>query len=397
MSDDIKRSLLFTLEFPPDIIGGIATYYYNICKNLPPDKIVILTPQFQTAQNFDGQHRFKIIRKKLLNQFPEIWPKGFFGALKIIFSVRWISMFRYFAQAVKSHDIQLVQVGQFLPVGTLAMIYKKRKNIPYIAYAHGIDILLPQKFMRKNTLLKSIIRNAKAIIANSNFTKNELIKLGAVPDKTKVVNPCPNMEANTFSKFRLQRIRDEQKLINRKILLTVGRLIERKGHDKVIEALPLIIKKVPNVIYLICGKGPHKDNLTRLVDKFNLSDYVTFLGQVPQEDLIAYYQLCDVFIMPSRQLPNGDVEGFGIVFIEANLFGKPVIGGLSGGIPEAVLDGQTGVLVNPIDTKDIADAAIRLLTDEILSQRLGQQGQTRAQKEFDWKIQTEKIKEILKA
>ena len=397
MTGEIQRTLLFTLEFPPDIIGGVATYYYNVCKNFPPDKIVILAPQSQSAQNFDGKHRFKIIRKKLLNQFPEIWPKGFFGVMKIIFSVRWISMFKYFAQTVKTHDIQLVQVGQFLPVGTLAMIYKKRKNIPYVVYAHGIDILIPQKFMRKNTLLRSIISHAKGIIANSNFTRNELIKLGSVPDKIKVVHPCPNMEANTFSEFRLQRIADKQNLKNRKILFTVGRLIERKGHDKVIEALPLIIKKVPNVIYLICGKGPHKENLSNLVDKLNLSDYVKFLGQLPQEDLIAYYQLCDVFIMPSRQLPNGDVEGFGIVFIEANLFGKPVIGGRSGGIPEAVLDDQTGVLVNPNDIKDIADTAIRLLTDETLSQRLGRQGQKRAKKDFDWRIQTEKIKEILKS
>jgi phosphatidylinositol alpha-1,6-mannosyltransferase len=397
MSDEIKRSLLFTLEFPPNIIGGITTYYYNVCKNLPPDKIVILAPQFQDAQNFDGKHRFKIIRKKLLHKFPETLPKGFFGVMKIVFSVRWISMFKYFVQTVKTHDIQLIQVGQFLPVGTLAMIYKKRKNIPYIVYAHGIDILIPQKFMRKNTLLKSIISHAKGIIANSNFTRNELIKLGAVPDKIKVVNPCPNMEANTFSEFRLRRIIDEQKLKNRDILLTVGRLVERKGHDKVIEALPEIIKKVPNVIYLICGKGPHKKKLISLVNKNNLSDYVKFLGQLPQEDLTAYYQLCDVFIMPSRQLPNGDVEGFGIVFIEANLFGKPVIGGRSGGIPEAILDGQTGVLVNPIDIINIADAAIQLLTDKTLSQRLGQQGQIRARNDFDWKIQTEKIKEILKS
>jgi phosphatidylinositol alpha-1,6-mannosyltransferase len=306
-------------------------------------------------------------------------------------------MFKHFTQTVKADDIQIVQVGQFLPVGTLAMIYKKRRNIPYVVYAHGIDILIPQQIMRKNTLLKSITNHAKAIIANSNFTKNELIKLGAVPDKVNVVCPCPNMEANSFSVSRLKRIINERKLKNRKLLLTVGRLIERKGHDKVIEALPTIIKKVPNVKYLVCGKGPHKGHLANLVDEFKLNDYVEFLGQVAQEDLLVYYQLCDAFIMPSRQLPNGDVEGFGIVFIEANLFGKPVIGGRSGGIPEAVLDGQTGVLVDPFDIKDIADAAIRLLTNKPLSARLGYQGQIRAKNDFDWKIQTEKIKKILES
>jgi len=176
----------------------------------------------------------------------------------------------------------------------------------------------------------------------------------------------------------------------------VGRLVQRKGHDMVIKAMPEIIKQVPDCIYLIVGGGPYKQTLERLVNKNNLRDWVKFIGTASHQDLPALYQLADVFIMPARQLDNGDVEGFGIAYLEANLFGKPVIGGKSGGVADAVIDGQTGLLVDPTDVSQIAKAAIKLLTDEAYAAKLGTQGLQRVNEEFDWVSQTEKIKELLK-
>jgi len=400
MANQIKKSLLVTLDFPPNL-GGVATYYYNVCKNLPSDKIVVLAPEQEDDQNFDSKQNFTIlrefttIRKKLLRKFPEKWPKGIGGILKIASSIKWMSLIKYFYKISKDHNIEIIQAGQVLPIGTLALFYKKRKKIPYIFYAHGLDILLPQKFMRKKTLLKNIIKEAKAIIANSHFTKDELIKLGATPNKVKVVYPCPNIKTEEASEWKMDEIKNEHELHNKKVLLTVGRIVERKGHDMVIKALPQIIKEVPNIIYLIVGKGPQEEKLKNLVKKMKLAEYVKFLGAVPQEDLTAYYQACNTFIMPARQLPNGDVEGFGIVYLEANLYGKPVIGGKSGGVPEAIIDNQTGLLVNPESTDEIAQASIKLLTDEAYAAKLGTQGLERVSDEFDWKTQTEKIKEVL--
>ncbi|MFA6254558.1 MAG: glycosyltransferase family 4 protein [Patescibacteria group bacterium] len=421
MSSDIKKTLLVTLDFPPRL-GGVATFYYNVCKNLPPNKIVVLAPEqigaegFDQKQNFtiirdktvvlppveigtegfDQKQDFTIIRKKLLNRFPETFPKGICGIIKITATIRWLSIIKHLAQTIKNHQIELIQVGQILPLGTLALIYKKRKNIPYIVYAHGLDITLPQKFMRKKTLLKKIIANAQNIVANSYWTKDELIKLGAEKEKVIVVHPGPNLKTEQASEWKMAEITEEHELKGKKILLTVGRLVERKGHDMVIKALPKIIKAVPNVVYLIVGGGPNRKKLEELVNQNNLGDYVKFVGSVTQNDLASFYQIGDVFIMPARRLPNGDVEGFGIVYLEANLFGKPVIGGKSGGVPEAVLDGQTGILVNPTDTEEIAQAAIKLLTDQAYAERLGLQGLQRVEEEFDWHSQTERIKAILK-
>ena len=395
MVEQIKKSLLVTLEFPPNNVGGVAAFYYNVCKNLPPDKIVVLAPDHPQADEFDSQQNFTIIRKKLLNQFPQKMPRGFIGGLKIATTVRWLSIIKHLKQVVKSHNIQLIQVGQVLPLGTLALMYKKQKNIPYIFYAHGLDILLPQKFMRKKTLLKKIITGANAIVANSHFTKGELLKLGATPNQVVVVHPGPNLEQQEVPGSKLKKIIDSDQLKDRKVLLTVGRLVKRKSHDLVIKALPQIIKQVPNVIYLIIGEGPNKKSLVDLTHQLRLGNYVRFLGQVSTADLPAYYQTCNVFIMPSRQIDGWDVEGFGIVFLEANLFGRPVIGGRSGGISEAVIDGQTGLLVDPTDQDQTAKVAIKLLTDTAYAERLGLQGLERTINEFNWATQTEKIKQIL--
>ncbi|MBI3290942.1 glycosyltransferase family 4 protein [Candidatus Falkowbacteria bacterium] len=391
----IKKSLLVTLAFPPQV-GGEQAFYYNVCKNLPPDKIVVLAPQHKNAEEFDRRQNFTIIRKNLLNLFPENSPKNLSGLLKVAGSVRWMSLIKDFNLIAKSHGVELIQAGQILPIGTLALLHKKRKKTPYIFYAHGLDITLPQNFRRKKILLKKIIAEAFAIVANSHFTKDELVKLGAEPGKILVVHPCPNLIGQEPSEYEKEEIIKNHNLTCKKIILTVGRLVERKGHDMVIKSLPKIIKALPEVVYLIVGDGPDRPRLAQLVNRLNLKNYVKFIGPVSAKNLPAYFDLADVFIMPSRQLPNGDVEGFGIVFIEANLFGKPVIGGRSGGVPEAVINGKTGLLVNPHDVEDIAEKTITLLTNQALAAKLGLQGLERAAEEFNWQDQTEKIKEILK-
>jgi phosphatidylinositol alpha-1,6-mannosyltransferase len=164
----------------------------------------------------------------------------------------------------------------------------------------------------------------------------------------------------------------------------------------IIRALPQVIKQIPQAVYLIIGSGPSQKILEDLVNQNGLRDQVKFLGAVPQHDLSAYYYLCHVLAMPNRQLENGDVEGFGTVFLEANLFGKPVIGGRSGGAPEAIINGKTGLLVSPTSVDEITAALIKILSDPAYGERLGMQGLERVVNEFDWPTQTEKIKEILK-
>jgi phosphatidylinositol alpha-1,6-mannosyltransferase len=168
------------------------------------------------------------------------------------------------------------------------------------------------------------------------------------------------------------------------VVLCVGRLVERKGQDVLIRSLPQVAAAVPEVLCVLAGSGADRSRLEELARDLGVADRVCFLGFVPETELPGCYAAADVFAMPSRYLPSaGDVEGFGIVFLEANAAGVPVVGGRSGGVEEAVRDGYTGLLVDPEDPAAVAGALTRLLQDEGLRRQLGAQGRERARLDFD--------------
>jgi phosphatidylinositol alpha-1,6-mannosyltransferase len=182
------------------------------------------------------------------------------------------------------------------------------------------------------------------------------------------------------------------------IILSVGNLVPRKGHDMVIQALPKLRQSVPDVTYLIVGQGSYRIQLENLALSLGVRDRVIFGGCVSTQDLPDIYALSDVFVMPSReQLEACDVEGFGLVFLEASACAKPVVGGRSGGIPDAISDGVTGLLVNPHDPEDIANALGQLLTNNDLAIRLGQQGRSWVIKYFDWAGIADRVQGILQS
>jgi phosphatidylinositol alpha-1,6-mannosyltransferase len=183
-----------------------------------------------------------------------------------------------------------------------------------------------------------------------------------------------------------------------RVIVTVGNLVSRKGHDMVIRALPRLAQTIPDITYLVVGNGPHRQQLEELACSIGVRDHVVFAGVVPDRDLPDVYALSDVFAMPSRaHLDTCDVEGFGLVFLEANACGKPVVAGRSGGIPEAVEDGVTGLLVNPTDAEDIARAIGKLLTDTDLARRMGHQGRVRVVTRFTWEAIIKRVEKSLEA
>ena len=264
------------------------------------------------------------------------------------------------------------------------MIFKLICRRPYIVYAHGLDVLQDSLSTWKKFWIKIILQQAKAIIANSNYVKNRASKKYKIDAKKFKVN---------YPKIDLAAIESEAKKItpiecqnNTKIILTVGRLVERKGFDMVIKALDqLLITNYELLItdweYWIVGEGPDQGRLESIVKKYNLKDKVKFLGAVPTPQLYQYFKASDVFIMPCREI-DGDIEGFGIVFLEAAAFKKPAIAGRSGGAQEAVVDGITGLVVDPLSVDDISQALIKLLTDDALRSKLGQNGYERVRREF---------------
>jgi phosphatidylinositol alpha-1,6-mannosyltransferase len=253
--------------------------------------------------------------------------------------------------------------------------------------AHGRELLLepmaglPVLGRLYNGIRTHVLQAADGLFPVSHFTAGLLLNFDLPAERITVVHN--GTDPAYFHPMNTQASRDDLGLDHGKIILTISRLVRRKGIDTVLRALARIAPDHPDVHYLIGGSGPDRDRLETLTRSLNLTDQVHFLGALPREALRHYYNACDVFVMPSRE-DRPYVEGFGIAFLEANACGKPVIGARSGGIPDAVLDGKTGLLVEPDDEAALADALLRLLTDASLAAWLGQNGRRRVETEASW-------------
>ena len=183
------------------------------------------------------------------------------------------------------------------------------------------------------------------------------------------------------------------KIASKRVLLSVGRLVPRKGIDRTLEAMPKLLQRHPDLHYLIVGDGPYRERLQQMVAELGLASYVTFTGPIGDEELRAHYALCDLFVLPNREMPDGDTEGFGLVFLEANACGKPVVGGRAGGVVEAVQDGHNGLLVNGDNVDSIVEAVCKLLEDEALYQRLRRGGMEIAERS-GWQLRTQQFQAL---
>lgn len=283
--------------------------------------------------------------------------------------------------AVRSDAIFITQRGTY---ATFAYWFNFFKKIPYVVAAHGLEYN-----KNKWAVIARNLNGAARVVPVSRFTADSLESMGVDRGRIEVIN-----NGATIHSVNELDVRARHGLQGKALLLTVGHLNIRKGHDKVIEALPLIRKKVPNVHYLIVGEGPNRKRLEEQAGSAGLTDKVTFVGYVPDDELGAYYKASDLFIMLSRELP-GNAEGFGIVYLEAGGLEKAVVAGRSGGTADAVIDGQTGVLVDPEDIGDVAAVVSELLLDPKKRERLGLNGKRRVAEEYTWDKVAKKVGDLL--
>lgn len=376
------KTLLFTLEYPP-FRGGIADYNENLVRfwplrqaqGEPKNEILVLN-------NNDG--------KLINNRLPVL---------------KWLPAVIALWRTVKKKRVEHILVAQILPLGYAAFLVSRFFKINYSVFLHGMDLGLAQSRPRKRFFSRIILDSATAIICNSSFVAKMAEDFLGKNNKIKVVHPgieshithppaSPSEAWRAGNIKHITRLKEKYKLNNKLVLLTVGRLVKRKGMDKVLEALPEILKIVPNLIYVIVGNGEELDNIKLQVINYKLQDSVLIITDASDDERDAWYDLCDIFIMAARRIA-GDVEGFGIVYLEAGLAGKPVIAGDSGGVRDAVVDGETGLLVDPENSDAIADAIIHLAQNEPLRRQLGERGRERAIKYFNWEEQVRKIYDII--
>ena len=374
--------MLVTIDFPP-LFGGVANYWAQLCRQMASADIVVLAPECDDSLDFDIKQNFLIYRKVLLSKSKWLWPK-------------WLALLYWTWRLARQERIEKIIVTHILPVGTVALILKMVLRLPYIVSVHGLDIALPLASKIKTWLVKKILCQADAVIANSDFTRNELLKFGCGQgNEVEVIYPCPNVRNEKILPEDVNEWREKYQLKEKRIILTAGRLIERKGHDKMIEALPQILEKAPNAVYLIVGSGANEGYLKELAQGLAVENHILFFPDIIDSEMLIFYNLADVFVMPCRCLENGDVEGFGIVYLEANSFGKPVIAGRTGGAPEAVEHGVNGLLVDPLDVNKIARAVVSLLSDEQQASELGERGRRRVAEKFNWEEQGRKLIKIV--
>jgi len=353
------KTLLFTLEYPP-FKGGVANYYGNMIRHWPrADEIFVL-----------DNNKNKLIKNWL-------WPK-------------WFLSIRQLKRVVKKKDIDHVLVGHILPLGIVAYFL----GVKYSVILHGLDFSLAIKRGRKKRLTRKILNKADNIICANTYLAKLVADFLGNQRKIIVVNPGVSNQPVRDLKRETQ-IKEKYNLKDKFILLTVGRLVTRKGVDTVLKVLPGVLKKIPNLHYIIVGNGPELNNIKKLITHLNLANHVEIITEADDKTKNAWYNVCDVFIMPSRQIGN-DFEGFGIVFLEANLAGKSVIAGDSGGVRDAVLDHISGLLVTPDNLKEISASIVNLANNKNLRKNLGEQGKIRAIDKFSWKKQAELIYNILK-
>jgi phosphatidylinositol alpha-1,6-mannosyltransferase len=316
-----------------------------------------------------------IIRRPLLNKY--LRP-------------RWLPAVWHLYQTISNFKFQIsnfhILVGQILPLGIAAYYLSKFLKFKYSVILHGLDFSLAIRTKRKKKITGKILKRADKIICANNYTAN-LVKFfnAGLGGKISVVNPGiePLFVRNPG---RVQELKAQYGLTDKIVLFGLGRLVKRKGFDQVIAAWPAVLAAAPSAVCAIAGTGPEENNLKNLAaaQAPEIKNKIIFLGEISDSDRWAWLELCDIFIMIARNL-DGDYEGFGTVYLEANLAGKPVIAGDAGGVRDAVIDNISGLLIDPENIKDIAAAAIKLAGNPLLRCELGEQGKRRAVENFSAK------------
>jgi len=377
--------LIFTYEFLP-YKGGYGEVALQLAESLSMKnkKVIVLAPKYPKSSIKKTE---KISKKILLIRFPLTTNK-----------FRYISGFLYLCYVLTRYKPAFVWANEETSQRITAFCALFMR-IKFIVMAHGSDINLNLRNRILKRIFKKIIyERAYYIFTNSNFSKLLLIKKYEVENRnidTILLGVNRKILNKKINKKLINALKSKYHLKNKKILLTVARLTPRKGHDKVIKALKIVKKQFPNVVYIIVGKGENEKHLKLLASSYKLNKHIIFTNSVREEVKIAFYDICDIFIMTSRKIKHS-VEGFGLALIEANARGKPVIASNHGGMPEAILHGKTGLIINPKNDHEIAIAIIKLLKNKQYAIQLGKNGRKRCISELNWDNISRKIINILK-
>ena len=348
---EVPRSLFITNDFPPRV-GGAQSYYWRLIQTLDPDEVVVLAPADRDAEAFDAGHPYTVVRTST----SILWP---LPALR-----------RLAGELIERHGIELVQLGHPLPAGMVGPWLKHDLRVPYLVFLGGAEVTGPGAVPGGRELLRWVLGAASMLVTVSEFTAGVASRQvgGRVP--AEVLRPAIDPDGFTPA-TAAEAVAGKRALgVRGPLVVCVGRLVLRKGQDRLIESLalldPALDGAVGRVELALVGHSPTGPLYRRLAERVGVADRVHFVGEVSDGDLRRWLRAADVFAMPSRTRLGGlEVEGFGLVYAEAALAGLPVVAGLSGGAPEAVIadgDGVNGLVVDGSSAVEVAVALGALLT-----------------------------------
>ena len=367
----VATTLFITNDFGPRA-GGIETFVHGLIERLPKGSVIVYTSAQANAQTFDAEWLLKygveVIRDRSKILLPT--PRVIKACQKLI----------------SNRKLSKVAFGAAAPLAMMARAMRSAGAQKVVALTHGHEVWWA-KVPPFSFAIRYMGKNIDVITYLGDYTRGEISKALSEADASKLVQIAPGIDVDHFVPTDSSNLRAELGLTDKSVIISVGRLVHRKGQDKLIAALPAIKSAVPNVHLVLVGVGPYQDYLEKLALKLNVSDCVTFIGRINYAELPKYICLGDIFAMPSRSRFFGlEVEGLGIVYLEASACGLPVVGGKSGGAPDAVLVGETGVVVDGTNSSEIAEACIDLLNNPELCALMGANGRSWIIENWRWEI-----------
>ena len=373
------RTLVITNDFPPRP-GGIQTFGYEIVRRFDPESVTVLTSNWEGAAEFDAAQDFKIVRANTQTLVP---------------SKSTLSMAR---EIVVAENITRVLFGAAAPLGLLAAPLRKLGVTSIVGMTQGHETGWAMTPGTRQALRK-IGNDTDYLTYISEYTHKKIAKALSPDAAARMRRIVPGVDSTEFSPDNLSsgnQLRTELGWIDRPVIVCVSRLMARKGQDELIRALPIIQQTVANASLIIVGDGPYRKDLERLVKKLGLENFVHLTGKVSQAELSKWYAAGDVFAMPCRtRMVGWDVEGLGIVFLEGSATGLPVIVGDSGGAVDAVIDGETGYLVDGTNTAEIAGRIAYLFSNPDVAKKMGEAGRNWVTQEWTWDQNFKKLDGLL--
>lgn len=374
----VRRTLLITNDFPPRA-GGIQSYVQSLAERLPAGDLVVYAPAWAGSPEFDAAQPFPVYRHPGSLMLP-------FGAVRA-----------RAAELVRDHRIGAVWYGAAAPLSLLTPALRTHGVTRTVASTHGHEVgwsMVPGG----RSALRRIGRTNDVITFVSQYARRRISAALGPEAALEYLPPGVRVEAFRPDPVGRRVIRSKYGIGDAPLLLSVSRLVSRKGQDSLIRAMPTVLASVPDARALIVGEGPDGPRLRGLVDALDLGARVIFAGSVAWSELPAHYAAADVFAMPCRTRGSGlDVEGLGIVFLEAAASGLPVIAGRSGGAPETVQPGRTGTVVDGRDVPEVAAAVADLLTDRRRAAEWGANGRAWVSRTWNWDRSADRLAALLSA